>query len=64
MPPDLPRPYRAVGYPVIPAVYMVSAAGIALILLIAKPVYTFSGLVLVLLGVPVYFLWSRAKPMS
>ena len=57
--PDLPRPYKAIGYPVIPAIYMVSAAGIALILLIAKPVYSFSGLVLVLLGVPVYFMWSR-----
>lgn len=58
--PDLPRPYRAFGYPVVPAVYMLSAAAVAGILLFAKPVYTFSGLFLVLLGVPVYFLW-RAR---
>lgn len=57
--PEMPRPYRAFGYPVVPGVYMVAAAGIALILLIAKPVYTFSGLFLVVLGAPVYLLWRR-----
>ncbi|MFN2384101.1 MAG: APC family permease [Gemmatimonadota bacterium] len=57
--PDLPRPYRAVGYPVLPAIYLVAAAGIAITLLIAKPVYTISGLVIVLLGIPVYYLWRN-----
>jgi APA family basic amino acid/polyamine antiporter len=55
--PDLPRPYRAIGYPVLPGLYLVSAVALAVTLLFAKPVYTFSGLVLVLLGIPVYFLW-------
>jgi APA family basic amino acid/polyamine antiporter len=57
--PDMERPYRAFGYPVIPALYMLSALGIAVLLLIAKPEYSFAGLFLVLLGVPVYFVWSR-----
>ena len=59
--PEMPRPYRAVGYPLVPGFYLLAAAGIALLLLFAKPVYTFSGLFLVLLGVPVYFLWERLR---
>jgi len=59
--PDLPRPYRAIGYPVLPALYLVSAVALAVTLLFAKPVYTFSGLVLVLLGIPVYFLWRGRR---
>jgi APA family basic amino acid/polyamine antiporter len=57
--PDLPRPYKAVGYPVVPALYMLSALAVALILLVAKPEYSFSGLVVVLLGIPVFFIWDR-----
>lgn len=60
--PEMARPYRAFGYPVIPAFYLLSAAGVAVTLLIAKPVYTVSGLCLVLLGIPVYLIWSRANP--
>ena len=58
--PDAPRPYKALGYPVLPAVYIVMALGIAVTLLRYKPQYTWPGLFLVLLGVPVYLLWSRA----
>ncbi|HET7274712.1 MAG TPA: amino acid permease [Longimicrobiaceae bacterium] len=57
--PEMPRPYKAFGYPVVPAIYLLSALSIALILLVANPVYSFSGLFLVLLGLPVYFLWQR-----
>jgi APA family basic amino acid/polyamine antiporter len=60
--PDMARPNRAFAYPVIPASYRLSAAGVAFTLLIAKPVYTVSGLCLVLLGIPVYLIWSRANP--
>lgn len=60
--PEMERPYRAVGYPLVPALYVVAAAGIALVLLIAKPVYTVSGLCLVILGIPVYLLWRRTNP--
>jgi len=62
--PDAPRPYKAIGYPVLPAVYILMAGGICLALLRYKPQYTWPGMILVLLGVPVYMLWSRrAKAM-
>ncbi|HEY0025038.1 MAG TPA: amino acid permease [Longimicrobium sp.] len=57
--PDMPRPYKAFGYPVVPALYAFSAFAVAAILLVAKPVYSFSGLILVLLGIPVYYIWER-----
>ena len=57
--PDAPRPYKAVGYPVLPALYIAMAGWICVVLLRYKPQYTWPGLVLVLLGIPVYFFWSR-----
>ena len=57
--PDAPRPYKALGYPLLPALYIVMAAGICIVLLRYKPQYTWPGLVLVLLGIPVYLFWSR-----
>jgi len=57
--PDAPRPYRAFGYPVLPALYIVMATWICLVLLRYKPQYTWPGLILVLLGVPVYLVWRR-----
>jgi APA family basic amino acid/polyamine antiporter len=59
--PAAPRPYRALGYPVLPGLYIVMATWICIVLLRYKPQYTWPGLVLVLIGIPVYFLWSR-KP--
>ena len=59
--PDAPRPYRAFGYPVLPALYIAMAATICYTLLRYKPQYTWPGLFLVLLGVPVYLFWSRAS---
>jgi APA family basic amino acid/polyamine antiporter len=59
--PDMPRPYKAFGYPVVPVLYILAAAGVALILLVAKPVYSVSGLVVVLLGIPVFLLWDRSS---
>jgi APA family basic amino acid/polyamine antiporter len=59
--PDMDRPYRAFGYPVLPAAYIVVAGVIDVLLLMYKPSYTFPGLGIVLLGVPAYYLWrSRA----
>ncbi|GAC1654196.1 MAG: amino acid permease [Gemmatimonadaceae bacterium] len=57
--PELPRPYRAVGYPALPALYITLASAVSIILLIADKTraQAVSGLVLVLIGVPVYFLW-------
>lgn len=57
--PDIPRPYKAFGYPVIPAIYILTTAFIMVILLIYKPTYTLPGLAIVLLGVPVFFIWKK-----
>jgi APA family basic amino acid/polyamine antiporter len=57
--PDTPRPYKAFGYPVLPALYIVMATWICGVLLRYKPQYTWPGLILVLLGVPVYWIWQR-----
>jgi APA family basic amino acid/polyamine antiporter len=59
--PDEPRPYRAVGYPVLPALYVLAASGVAVTLLVAAKtrVQSLTGLLIVLLGVPVYLWWHR-----
>ena len=61
--PDAERPYRAIGYPVLPALYIALASAVAVILLIAERTRTeaVGGLVLVLIGVPVYFLWRKLE---
>ena len=59
--PDAERPYRALGYPVIPALYMIVAAAICLDLLIFKPAYTWPGMIIVLIGIPIYFVWTRTR---
>jgi APA family basic amino acid/polyamine antiporter len=53
--PDLPRPYKAFGYPVVPVLYMATAAFICIVLLKVKPDTTLPGLFIVLLGIPVFF---------
>lgn len=61
--PDLPRPYRAWGYPWVPALYVILASVMMLILLLEKPLYTWPGLGIVALGIPVYFGWrARRRP--
>jgi len=57
--PDAERPYRAFAYPVVPAIYIVAALAIMFVLLLYKTQTTWPGLVIVLLGVPVYLWWSR-----
>jgi APA family basic amino acid/polyamine antiporter len=57
--PEVVRPYRAFGYPVLPGLYIVMASWICLVLLRYKPQYTWPGLIIVLLGVPVYLVWRR-----
>ena len=58
--PNAERPYRAIGYPFLPAIYILMALFIDIVLLLYKPQYTWPGLIIVLLGIPVYFLWSRS----
>ncbi len=57
--PDAERPYRAFGYPVLPVLYIAAAILIMLILILYKTQTTWPGLLLVLLGVPVYWVWHR-----
>jgi APA family basic amino acid/polyamine antiporter len=57
--PDLPRPFRAPGYPFLPLLYAVAGMVLIAILLVANPRTTWPGYALVATGVPVYFLWRR-----
>jgi APA family basic amino acid/polyamine antiporter len=57
--PDADRPYRAFGYPIIPALYMAGAGVILAVLLIWQPATTWPGLAIAATGFPVYFLWRR-----
>jgi APA family basic amino acid/polyamine antiporter len=57
--PNAERPYKAFGYPYLPALYIFLAASVSIILLIYKPDYTWPGLLIVALGVPVYFVWTK-----
>ena len=57
--PDLPRPYRAWGYPVVPAIFIIASMGILLTTLIERPVESGIGLLLLLSGLPAYFIWTR-----
>jgi len=60
---DMPRPYRAVGYPILPALYIVLCCAVMLLLLLSPTTRTesISGLVLVLIGIPVFYLWRRVE---
>jgi APA family basic amino acid/polyamine antiporter len=61
--PDAERPYKAFGYPVVPALYVVGASVILFVLFIYQTATTWPGLLIVLAGVPVYFLWrNRNEP--
>ena len=61
--PNAERPYKAFGYPVVPAVYVTLCALIMLNLLIVKPVYSWPSFIIVLTGIPVYLFWRRsARP--
>ena len=57
--PNADRPYKAFGYPLLPLLYIVAASGIMGVILLYKTSTAGGGMVIVLLGVPVYWLWSR-----
>ena len=59
--PEVDRPYRALGYPIVPALYILGAATILLVLFVYRTATTWPGLIIVLLGLPVYFAW-RPRP--
>lgn len=56
---NVERTYKAFGYPIVPAIYILLAAAISINLLIFKPQYTWPGLGIVVLGIPVYFVWKK-----
>ena len=58
--PEASRPYRALGYPALPIIYIGMALFIDVVLLRYKPQYTWPGLIVVLLGIPVYYAWARS----
>jgi APA family basic amino acid/polyamine antiporter len=58
--PDVERPYKAFGYPVVPALYILIAVFILGDLLVYKPQFTWPGLIIVLIGIPVYYIWKSA----
>jgi basic amino acid/polyamine antiporter, APA family len=60
--PNEPRPYKAFGYPILPGLYIAMAVWICVVLLRYKPQYTWPGLIIVLLGIPVYLFWSPRSP--
>lgn len=61
--PDLPRPYRAWGYPLVPALFVLASLGIAVLTLLERPFESLAGLGLVLAGLPAYAFWrGRSRP--
>ena len=59
--PDAERPYKAFGYPVLPAIYIVMAALFCTALIIYKPLYTWPGLIIVLIGIPIYLISVKSS---
>jgi len=57
--PDAPRPYRTLGYPLVPMLYIVDASAILLVLFAYRPATTWPGLLIVLLGIPIYVMIQR-----
>jgi APA family basic amino acid/polyamine antiporter len=63
--PDAERPYKAFGYPVVPALYIAAAAVILVVLFIYQTATTWPGLIIILTGVPVYYIWRKVgQPMA
>lgn len=61
--PDALRPYKAIGYPVLPAIYILMGLAFCTLLIIYKPQFTWPGLIIVCIGVPIYYLLQRnARP--
>jgi APA family basic amino acid/polyamine antiporter len=63
--PDAERPYKAFGYPVLPALYILTGISFCLLLIKYKPQYTWPGLIIVLIGIPIYFVaLARRKTVA
>ncbi|MBK1438687.1 amino acid permease [Parapedobacter sp. ISTM3] len=63
--PEAPRPYKAFGYPVLPMIYIMMGTAFIILMVIYKPNYTWPGIIIALLGIPVYYLIrKRALPVN
>ena len=62
--PNADRPYKAFGYPIVPVLYIIGATVILAVLFIYQTATTWPGLIIVLTGVPIYFLWKAANARS
>lgn len=59
--PNAERPYKAFGYPILPAIYILMGISFCLLLIKYKPQYTWPGLIIVLIGIPIYFVALARK---
>jgi APA family basic amino acid/polyamine antiporter len=59
--PDMERPYKAFGYPVMPILYILMGLAFCILLIIYKPEFTWPGLIIVLIGIPIYFVALTRK---
>ncbi|MCJ8210290.1 amino acid permease [Mucilaginibacter sp. RS28] len=57
--PDALRPYKAFGYPVLPAIYVLMGLAFCVLLIIYKPEFTWPGFIIVLIGIPIYYISQR-----
>ena len=62
--PDAPRPYRALGYPVVPVIFLIVTAALLINTFIAAPNEAFRGVAVLLAGLPLYWYWSRKNPQA
>ena len=59
--PEMERPYKAFGYPVVPAIYIILASLVALNMLIYQSTFSIYGLIIILIGIPVYFIFRKKE---
>lgn len=59
--PEIPRPYKAFGYPVLPLLYIIVAVALALLLLVFERSYALSGLVIIIIGFPLYYIAMKTR---
>jgi APA family basic amino acid/polyamine antiporter len=62
--PDLPRPVKAFAYPYLPGLYILATLSLMIMLLFQRPVYAGLGLLIVAIGVPIYFLGGGRRPVA
>ena len=62
--PDAERPYKAFGYPLLPALYILMGSAFCILLIIFKPAFTWPGLTIVLIGIPIYYMIHKRRAAS